>query len=602
MNGECAPVLSVRNLRVVADDSGESIVDGISLDLRPGELIGIVGESGSGKTTTVLSMLGHAARGTSIVTGSVDVAGESVLDLKPNDLRRFRGGTISYVAQNAGRALNPAYRIGRSLADIVQTDGAHRQTRIDDALAAVDLPGSTEFLRRLPHQLSGGQQQRVIIAMALSGEPKVVVMDEPTTGLDVVTQAAVIGEIHRIRAIRDIAIVYVSHDLAVVSQLADRVAVMYAGRVVEEGRASTVLANPAHPYTRGLVQSTPDHTRPSRLDPMAGAAVGVEDRPPGCAFAPRCPQQSTACLDAQPPTRANAPERTVECFHAEQTPPPSPREPLEPLEVRSATPLLEVRGLSASHRNRGQVVVAASDIDIELRKGECVALVGESGSGKTTISRSIIGLKVPDGGTIRFKDEDVPPAARRRTLQQRQGIQYVFQDPYDSLNPRRRVGDELVRTIHVLGTHTRRDARAEARRLLALVRLPESLERRYPHQLSGGERQRVAIARALASDPEVLICDEITSALDVSVQAAILELLAELRRELGLSMLLITHDLGVVSVSADRVLVLRDGEICESGDVRDVLSAPQNTYTKKLIAAAPTLMDASVVEAEQELT
>lgn len=602
MNGACASVLSVRNLRVTADDSGQAIVDDVTLDVKPGELVGIVGESGSGKTTTVLSMLGHSARGTSIVGGSVDVAGESVLELEPDELRQFRGGTISYVAQNAGRALNPAYRIGKSFADVVRADHANLQTRVDDALAAVDLPATPDFLRRLPHQLSGGQQQRVIIAMALSGEPKVVVMDEPTTGLDVVTQAAVIDEIHRIRTMRDIAIVYVSHDLAVVSQLADRVAVMYAGRIVEEGRASTVLTNPAHPYTRGLIQSTPDHTRPSRLDPMAGTAVGVEDRPLGCAFAPRCPQQSAQCLDDRPATLTIAPEHSAACFHAEQTPPPSPREPLQPFEVGGATPLLEVRNLSAAHRNRGHVVVAASDIDIELRKGECVALVGESGSGKTTISRSIIGLKVPDGGTILFKGEEVPPAARRRTLQQRQGIQYVFQDPYDSLNPRRRIGDELVRTIHVLGTRTRRDARAEARRLLALVRLPESLERRYPHQLSGGERQRVAIARALASHPDVLICDEITSALDVSVQAAILELLAELRRELGLSMLLITHDLGVVSVSADRLLVLRDGEICERGSVRDVLSAPQNTYTKKLIAAAPTLETPFVAETEQDQT
>lgn len=579
---------AVRGLTVEAVESGLPILDGIDMEVRAGEVLGVVGESGSGKTTTILSMLGFESPGTRIASGVVEVAGRSVLDMDRRELREFRGSAISYVPQNAGRALNPAFQIGRSFADIAG-EGARSREHISAALAAVDLPQSLDFLKRLPHQLSGGQQQRVIIAMALSGDPAVVAMDEPTTGLDVVTQASVIDEIQRLRAERDVSIVYVSHDLAVVAQVADRIAVMYAGRVVEEGPTREVLDQPLHPYTRGLVNSIPDHKSPQQIVPIPGAIPSIADRGDGCAFAPRCPLATQSCTAEPPPWSDVGVGRRVACFNFEDAPPQPEPVPIARRAMADERPVLQVSGLRVGHRSRSEFVVAAHDISFEIHRGESVALVGESGSGKTTIARAIVGLKAPESGSIRFEGEELSPVTRKRTLAQRRGVQYVFQDPFDALNPRRRVGDELRHTISSLGIASRRDARGEVRRLLDLVRLPADIADRRPDRLSGGERQRVALARALASRPTVLVCDEITSALDVSVQAAILALLDDLRGELGLSMLMITHDLGVVSLAADRVIVLRDGEICERGSVVDVVDQPAHQYTQRLVAAAPSL-------------
>ena len=591
-----APILTVRGLRIETA-AGAEIVGGVDLVLERGQTLGIVGESGSGKTTMALALLGYAARGARIAGGEVEVDGESLLVLSEGALREVRGRLISYVPQDAGQALNPSLRIGASIGDVIRTRGAEGTSRIRGLLAAVDLPDTDAFARRLPHQLSGGQQQRVTIAMALGCEPPVVVMDEPTTGLDVVTQQSVLREVRRLREERAVSIVYVSHDLAVVSQIADRMAVMYAGRVVEEGPTADLLDNPRHPYTRGLIQSIPNHRRPTALVPMEGTALGVEDRPRGCPFAPRCPQRTDACVEALPELIDLGPgldprsRHLVRCLHHAATPPVEAGPALDsqgPAAARTAA-ALSVTGLRATHRGRAETVVAAEDITFDVRAGECVALVGESGSGKSTIARCLVGLHRPESGTIALAGTELADRIRKRTVEQRRGIQYVFQNPFQSLNPRRRIGEDLARPGRVLRGLSTAQARAEVPELLDRVRLPARLADRFPHQLSGGERQRVAIARALAARPDVLVCDEVTSALDVSVQAAIIEVLASLRADLGVAVLLITHDIGVVAVAADRVLVLEHGLVCESGPTGQILRTPQHPYTRRLIAAAPTL-------------
>jgi peptide/nickel transport system ATP-binding protein len=587
--------LAVEGLRVELR-SGEPIVEDVALTVSPGEILGLVGESGSGKTTTALALLGYARPGVRIASGEISVAGERVDGARERSARRLRGRLVSYVPQDPGNALNPALRIGSAIQDMLDEHAAHREVgSVASALASVQLPSTPEFSRRFPHQLSGGQQQRVTIAIALVCEPPLVVLDEPTTGLDVVTQARILEEVDRLRRERGLAMVYVSHDLAVVAQIADRIAVMYAGRIVEEGPAGAVLTRPRHPYTLGLVASIPDHVVPRRLRGMAGVAVGVGERPGGCAFAPRCPQKVARCETEQPPLEPTGDGRTVRCFEWQRTPVLAAE--LEPPARRSAgaeaPALLTVEGLRAVH-GRFNPVVAVDGVTFALAQGECLAIVGESGSGKTTIARCVAGLHEPAAGSVALDGEPLAARARSRPKEARRRIQLVFQNPYDSLNPRHRVGDAIARAAQVLRDLDRAESEAEALALLERVRLPARLARRFPGELSGGERQRVAIARALAAQPDLLVCDEVTSALDVSVQAAVLELLASLRAELRLAVLFISHDLGVVATVADRVLVLDRGRVCEEGRVGAVLAAPSHPYTKRLIEAAPRLPEARV--------
>ena len=467
---------------------------------------------------------------------------------------------------------------------------------IGRALRQVDLPTDPGFTRRYPHQLSGGQQQRVAIAIALVCRPAVVVFDEPTTGLDVIVQEGLLKEIKRLATDTGLGIVYVSHDLAVVASIADRIAVMYAGRIVEEGPAHDLVLAPKHPYTHGLVSAIPDPLMPRRLRGIPGVAVGVGERGSGCAFAPRCTLRVARCEETMPELERVAPGHSSRCFEWTRTPVPAVEPPIsnrasgEPLR-----PVLEVAGLIATHRTRSDDVVAARDITFVIAAGECVALVGESGSGKTTIARCIVGLHEPDSGTIALDGTPIAARASNRPVEVRRRVQIVFQNPYDSLNPRHTIAQIIERPARQLRGLGRAEAHAEARSLLELVRLPASIGPRYPAELSGGERQRVAIARALAPRPDLLVCDEVTSALDVSVQAAVLELLAELRRELSLSMLFITHDLGVVTSISDRVLVLQHGRVCEEGTVARLLDRPHEEYTRRLIAAAPRLIGSEAV-------
>ena len=590
------PVLDVHGLRVETA-SGEPIVTDVSLSLAPGEALGLVGESGSGKTTTVLSLLGYTQAGARITAGEITISGEAVEASRFVGARRLRGRQISYVPQNPGNALNPSMRVGPAVLDMLRAHRSGQTARVADAttgsaLERAGLPGDSIFQRRYPHQLSGGQQQRVCIAVALVCEPPVVVLDEPTTGLDVVTQARILDELRRLRRDHGMAMLYVTHDLAVVAGFADRLAVMYAGRIIEEGPTDEILRHPKHPYTRGLLTSIPDHVHPQELEPMPGVAVGVGEHPPGCAFEQRCSLRTDACAQAVPELRSVRPGHRSRCLHIDAVTDPAQR----PVRARpvgaAAAPLLAVSGLRAEHRGHHGVLTVARDVSFTVGQGECVALVGESGSGKTTIARTIVGLHPIAAGRITLGGQELAGTARVRSREQRRRVQIIFQNPSDALNPRHPARTIVARAARTLRGLSWPDALEHANKLLELVRLPRGAGDRYPAELSGGERQRVGIARALAAEPELLVCDEITSALDVSVQAAVLRLLGQLRSELGLALLFITHDLGVVAAVAERVLVLERGELVETGDTLAVLSHPRHAYTQRLLVAAPSLHEA----------
>ncbi len=585
-----SPALRVSDLTVVLD-SGHPVVEHVNLQLGPRETLGLVGESGSGKSTTAYALLGYARPGMRIASGEVEIGGDRIALHDEKAARRLRGRVVSHVPQDPATSLNPSLRIAAALSDMgrgAAGDGSADWVR--EGLRRVQLPDTREFGRRFPHQLSGGQQQRVLIACALANEPPLMVLDEPTTGLDVVTQARILDEIARLRDQREIAMVYVSHDLAVVAQVADQLAVMYGGLVVEQGPASELLPRPRHPYTRGLVASIPDHRVRRVVRGIPGVAVGPGDRPSGCPFAPRCPQAVPECTTAVPELLFDG-GRAVRCIRAEHTPPLPSLETAAGPSIADAAPVLSVEHLRVVHHSRRNTVVAADDISFEVRVGECVALVGESGSGKTTIARAIAGLHPPASGRMLLHDEDLAGMARGRSHELHRRCQMVFQNPYESLNPRRRVIDEVARPARLLRGMSGREARAEAERLLGRVRLPVGLGRRFAGELSGGERQRIAIARALAAAPSLLLCDEITSALDVSVQAVVIELLTELRRDLALSLIFISHSLPVVASIADRILILHDGQICEEGSVEQVFQAPRHERTRELLEAAPSMSD-----------
>lgn len=587
------PALRATNLRVELR-KGAAIIEDVDLVLQPGEILGLVGESGSGKTTLALSLFGYQGRGLRMVSGEVAIHGEVLAT--EEQFREARGRLVSYVPQNPATALNPSMRVAEVIEDMIRTHRTRAASSefgtAQQDLERVGVPGDREFARRFPHQLSGGQQQRVCIAASLAAGPAVVVLDEPTTGLDVVTQDLILKELVRLRDEQQVAMLYITHDLAVVSQIAGRIAVMYAGRIVEQGPADTILRRPRHPYTRGLMTSTPDHLRPRLLEPMGGIAVGVGERPAGCAFRPRCAQRVDRCESEVPQLVATS-DHLTRCFQWERTPPVHSKPPeggatTTPI-IGRVNAILEVDRLFAEHRTRRGRVVAASDVSFSVDQGSCVALVGESGSGKTTIARAIVGLHPISGGRVLLDGEVLPSEVRRRTVEQRRRVQIVFQDPASTLNPRHTVANSIARPMEILRGLSKRAARTEAASLLNAVRLPSGTGLRYPRELSGGERQRVAIARALAADPDVLVCDEVTSALDVSVQAVVLDLLQDLRASLGVAIVFITHDLGVVATAAQRVLVLENGRLCEEGSVSEVLTTPRQPYTKRLLDAAPSL-------------
>jgi peptide/nickel transport system ATP-binding protein len=581
-------VVEVDALRIDVAASGHDIVDEVSFTIAPGEVLGLVGESGSGKTTVGLAVLGHARKGAHITAGRVAIDGVPILTLPRSQLRHTRGELVSYVPQDPATALNPALRIERQILEVLEShefggSATARRARLAEVMGEVLLPATPEFLRRYPHQLSGGQQQRVGLAMAFACRPRVIVLDEPTTGLDVSTQAHVLATVRDLCRSHGVAALYVTHDLAVVANLADRVAVMYAGRVVEQGPATVLFADPAHPYTRHLIAAVPDMGGERDTVGLPGRAPSPGQRPVGCAFAERCAAASATCRDEFPAITAMTAEHTVRCFHPRSTVAVAPGVSAGRTAAGDDA-ALALRDVSAAYS--GHAVV--HEVDLHVARGECLALVGESGSGKTTVSRAIGGLHHEWTGEILLHGHALARSARHRAVAERLKIQYVFQNPYGSLNPRRPIGESVARPLAIADTPPG-EARRAVGEMLERVSLPPAYADRYPDQLSGGERQRAAIARALVSRPDVLVCDEVTSALDVLVQAAIVELLAGLQRDLGLSMLFVTHNLPLVRSVADRVAVMADGRIVEVGTTVAVLTAPEQEYTRRLIADTPQI-------------
>jgi peptide/nickel transport system ATP-binding protein len=542
-------------------------------------------------------LLGHTRRGAQIAGGSVRIGDQEVLKLNRDQSRRLRGRVISYVPQDPASALNPALRIGTQLSEALEVHGIggsrdERRARVAEMMREVALPDEPAYLRRYPHELSGGQQQRVGLAMAFACRPRVIVLDEPTTGLDVTTQAHVLGTVRELAAAHQVAALYVSHDLAVVGSLAARVAVMYAGRIVELAPADDLFRAAAHPYTRRLVAAVPHLEGRRDLVGIPGRAPSPGQRPAGCSFALRCTMVKEECTVAMPELRVVAVAHRARCLFAEQVQAVVDERSGPAGEVSqpaAADSVLALQGVNAGYM--GLTVV--HDINLGVAPRECLALVGESGSGKTTLARTIVGLHRERSGEILLKGTALAQAARSRPRDVRRSIQYVFQNPYGSLNPRRTIGQIVRQPLELFGGGSGKEIDRRVDEMLERVSLTAAYARQYPDQLSGGERQRVAIARALVCNPEVLVCDEVTSALDVSVQAAIVELLGELQRDLGLAMLFVTHNLPLVRSIAQRVAVMSGGRIVELGPVDRVLQDPTDEYTRRLLADTPSLETAT---------
>ncbi|HEV2360511.1 MAG TPA: ABC transporter ATP-binding protein [Acidimicrobiales bacterium] len=586
-----APRLVVKDLEIRLTSDDAEVVSDVSFTVRASEVLGVVGESGSGKTTVALALLGYARRGLRISSGEILLDGADLLSMRPPELRELRGRKVSYVPQDPAAALNPTLKIGTQLTEVLKSHpGAvvDVDARIVEVLKEARLDAHPEMLRRYPHQLSGGQQQRFAIAMAFACRPSLIVLDEPTTGLDVSSQRHILETVRRLCASYGVAAVYVSHDLAVVGGLVSQVAVMYAGRIIELGETRQVFNAPVHPYTRGLLAAAPSPERAEVLTGIDGQPPRPGRRPNGCSFAPRCSYAVERCR-TEVPLPVLVEGALVRCLRATEIH-YAAREhvSVRALAPSASNPTLSLRGLSASYG--GTRVLYG--IDLDLPPERCVAVVGESGSGKTTLARCIVGLHSNWTGEMQFCREPLAPGTRKRTKDVLRRVQYIFQNPYTSLNPRKTVGQILSQPLdHFFRLGSRENA-VRIRRVLESVSLGEDFEGRYPDQLSGGERQRVAIARALIVEPDVLVCDEVTSALDVSVQAVIVELLRQLQRDRHLSMIFITHNLALVRSIAQSAIVLCEGHVVESGAVEQILEHPNDPYTIRLMEDVPRLANA----------
>jgi peptide/nickel transport system ATP-binding protein len=595
-----ASALEVSDLDLVYRVRGidRPVLRGLSLSIERGLSYGLVGESGCGKSTAALGIVRYLPRNGRVTGGAISVAGQNVLALGRRALREYHARTVSMVYQNPGSALNPSVKIGTQVAEAFTVLGVptkEARERGQAALVGVQIADPSSVMSRYPHQLSGGMQQRVVIAMALAKNPALLILDEPTTGLDATVEAEVLDLVALIQREMDTAVLFISHNLGVISKMCDRVGVLYAGRLVEEGPVETVLQDPRHPYTVGLLRCIPrggvrkDH---GRLDTIPGFLPPLGMDLPGCVFADRCALADDRCHAEEPPPFVVSAGHESRCWYHERAS-GLPRAMAADLELprvdRAQPPLVELDELTKVFKQHGTDVHALTGVTAEIWPGETLGLVGESGSGKTTLARTLLGIVPPTSGNATLEGTALPERYQKRSRKELRALQIVFQNPDSALNRRHSVRRILLRSLRKLAGVTGRAAEERMNDLVARVRLTERTLTQKPVQLSGGLKQRVAIARAFAGDPKLVVCDEPTSALDVSVQAAILNLLVELQAEKRVAYLVISHDLGVVRYISDRIAVLYLGRLQELGPADTVFEGPHHPYTEALLSAVPTI-------------
>ncbi len=606
-------LLAVQNLRTYFRTTGEprKVIDGVSLAIEAAQTLGLVGESGCGKSLTALSVMQLLPRPGYVAGGEVLFKGRDVVTMPGPERRRLRGRHMAMIFQEPMTSLNPVLTVRTQLFEAIGRSGerlsrAERTERAVEALRLVEMPEPARRLAEYPHQLSGGMRQRVMIAMALAGRPELLIADEPTTAVDATVQARILDLLRDLQARLGTALLFITHDLAVISEMADRVAVMYAGKIVESAPTEVIFTRPAHPYTERLLECRPSRARRGLLlETIRGIVPSPEDYAPGCRFCDRCPHVFEPCGGREPRLREIAPGHQVACHLYDEQ--PRPDLVAEPTRLTAAAGadttgdelLLDARNVAKHFPIRKGVlrrvvghVKAVDGVDLAIRRGGTLALVGESGCGKTTLGKTLIRLLPPTAGTIRFGGEDVMALDEGPLREFHRSAQIVFQDPYSSLDPRMMVGEiieEGLRVHHIAQTRAERAERV--RQLLADVGLEPQAMTAYPHEFSGGQRQRIGIARALAVEPDFVVLDEPTSALDVSVQAQILNLLRQLQGRGGrrLTYLFITHDLGVVEYLADEVAVMYLGRIVERAPTEALFDEPRHPYTAALLSAIPEI-------------
>lgn len=607
------PVIQANNVSIEYRIGKEwlSAVHDVSIQINPLQIHGLVGESGSGKSTIGLGMMKYLASNSRITTGEILFDDRDLCQLSTGELRNIWGRLISLVPQNPLDSLNPSLTIGDQMREATMlhlgfSQEAATQAAIE-ALESVKLADPTAILDRYPHQLSGGMQQRVMIAMALSTRPRLLVLDEPTTALDVTTQAVILDLVRNLIKDEQSAALYVSHDLGTIAQLCDYVTVLYAGEVMESAPVETLFSQPTHPYTIGLLSSLPGAVEgnESRLSTIDGVAPSLSERPHACVFAPRCPIAEEKCRTDKPPLETTPDGRMVRCWRWEEVasgtvsatnPPQGQVEPAPPraenvLSAQSITKVFSDDSLIGRLIGRQpDAVRAVEDVSIRVRGRSTLGLVGESGSGKTTLARAIVALNRADSGDIELMGETISLDLRQRSRETLRNLRMIFQNPNDALNPYQTVGQTIGRTLKVFSDDkpSSKDISKRVNELLTSVGLTAEYASRLPDQLSGGEKQRVAIARAFAASPALIIADEPTSSLDVSVQAVILNLLKDLRAREGASYVIISHDLEVITYLADWVVVLYLGEVMEQGATEQVQAPPMHPYTEALLSAVPS--------------